>query len=560
MTIFDAHDLIVRDLAANGDNATDYVIGNVHFNLTTLNHWNYTIFGNGTISNGSWCFLTFEPYVPQLLYPNGTFINGTWCYTPVKHIGVRGGVGVAFACLFGLSLVPTLINLAKHGKLYLPAEKRFYPIGRRWQWYWAILVAVAAMIGLFTGIDVDRYYIASLPIVLNSFFWFLLQMGAMALVWESVRHWGSWMERQYIDPNPFVLQQTDRRGMFELWLPIVFYMWLWLNFFLIVPRNWGNLELQRDPDQSAMFAEPTATDSRFKAATFCLLACWLTTLVSLWHSIRHYEERSRGLFNRVIGGLGYMPFRFVLMLPIALGLVAYQGLAAWDFSVSPLKQDTNFVAMYVGGYVPALLLIIILNVSGFMRPNEDKALIQQRRERGAAIDAEMGIARKPAWWRRVNGDRGASNMRDLIMRNVREVGGRNTNDQNVDAVVDRRAREADTTASPAPIEMNEMRRANSGTSSIRTARAPPPYTPYTGKSEARRTEVAMQAAAGFLFPNAAPPPSFSESVTTDEPRGRTSSQARASNVRPGTSERSNSTQSSQSLNGQPQQVRSMLDI
>jgi hypothetical protein len=224
MPIFDARDIISND----PNNATDYIIGDIHFNLTTLNFWNYTIYGNGTISNGSWCFLTFEPYIPTLLYPNGSFVNSTWCYTPVNPIGTRGKIGVAFAVLFAASLVFTLLNLTRHGKLYLPVTKRFAPIGRRWQWYWAIFVAVAAMIGLFTGVDVDRYYLSSIPIVLNNFFWYLLQMGTMCIVWEAVRHWGSWMERQFIDPNPFVLQQTDKRGMFELLIPLVFYFWVWL--------------------------------------------------------------------------------------------------------------------------------------------------------------------------------------------------------------------------------------------------------------------------------------------------------------------------------------------
>lgn len=223
MSLFDA-----REILSNGDNSTDVIIGDVHFNLTTLNHWNYTLYDNGTISNGSECFLTFAPYTPSLVYPNGTFINRTSCYTPIKPIATRGGVGLAFACLFALSLICTLINLTRHGRLYLPVEKRFYPIGRRWQWYWAIFMAATAMVGLFFGVDVDRFYLPELPIVINSFFWFLLQMGTMACVWEGARHWGSWMERQFIDPNPFVLQQTDRRGMFELLLPLFFYLWLWL--------------------------------------------------------------------------------------------------------------------------------------------------------------------------------------------------------------------------------------------------------------------------------------------------------------------------------------------
>lgn len=572
-----------------GDNDTDTKFGNFHLNLTLLEHWNYTLYSNNTISNGTKCYLTFGKYPPAaLLYPNGTFINSTSCYSAIDPVGIRGGVGIAFAVMYAISLLFICVNLTKHGKRYLPATKRFYPLGRRWQWYWGLFVCGAAVIGLFTGVDVDRFYLPEIPIVLNNFFWYLMQMGAMALVWEAVRHWGSWMERQFIDPNPFVLQQTDKRGMFEFWLPLFFYFWLWINFFLVIPRNWGNIEKQRDPDQTRLIAQPSATDVRFKMATFCLLICWFTIGTSMWHSIRHYEPRNRGMFNRAIGFLGYMPFRFVLLLPLALAVVAYQGLCAWEFWLSPQKVDTNVIAMYVGGYVPTLLILWIQIISGFLRPNEDKNLIQQRRERGDAADRELGIVNKPAWWRRVNGDMPVQGMRDRLMRNVREVGGGAATARNVELAAETRAREADQaqatadreraagTTTAAPIEMNEIRRANSIASSVRTSTAPPPYEPmYHGKNENRRSERAMQVAAGLLFPNAAPPPPRLPPMDDDDAgtaaRGRAregagsgaaadSSAGGLHAPRPGTSERSNSTASGVTLNAPPQQIKSMLDV
>ncbi|KAK8030751.1 hypothetical protein PG990_000485 [Apiospora arundinis] len=570
MSVIDARDVMSWPV---GDNDTDTKFGNFHLNLTLLEHWNYTLYSNNTISNGTKCYLTFGKYPPAaLLYPNGTFINSTSCYSAIDPVGIRGGVGIAFAVMYAISLLFICVNLTKHGKRYLPATKRFYPLGRRWQWYWGLFVCGAAVIGLFTGVDVDRFYLPEIPIVLNNFFWYLMQMGAMALVWEAVRHWGSWMERQFIDPNPFVLQQTDKRGMFEFWLPLFFYFWLWINFFLVIPRNWGNIEKQRDPDQTRLIAQPSATDVRFKMATFCLLICWFTIGTSMWHSIRHYEPRNRGMFNRAIGFLGYMPFRFVLLLPLALAVVAYQGLCAWEFWLSPQKVDTNVIAMYVGGYVPTLLILWIQIISGFLRPNEDKNLIQQRRERGDAADRELGIVNKPAWWRRVNGDMPVQGMRDRLMRNVREVGGGAATARNPPRIGERAAG----TTTAAPIEMNEIRRANSIASSVRTSTAPPPYEPmYHGKNENRRSERAMQVAAGLLFPNAAPPPPRLPPMDDDDAgtaaRGRAregagsgaaadSSAGGLHAPRPGTSERSNSTASGVTLNAPPQQIKSMLDV
>ena len=209
-------------------NETDTMFSGVHFNLTTLKHFNYTYYSNNTISNNSKCYLTFSPYQPAYLFPNGTFVNNTSCYSAVKPIGVRGNVGIAFACAFGLALLLNITVLAKHGKTYLPKERRFYPIGRRWQWYWGLFVCAAALISLFTNIDVDRYYLTELPITLTTFFWFLICQGTLALVWEAVRHWGSWQERQFIDPNPFVYGQDDRRAKLEFWMPLWFYFWVWM--------------------------------------------------------------------------------------------------------------------------------------------------------------------------------------------------------------------------------------------------------------------------------------------------------------------------------------------
>ncbi|KAI3318972.1 hypothetical protein HD806DRAFT_298454 [Xylariaceae sp. AK1471] len=549
-------DLFARDLPnwPLGANASDTVIGGVHFNVTTLNHWNYTLYeGNWTISNWSRCYLIDQPYTPPLLLENGTFVNSTWCYLATEPSGERAHVGIGLAAVFGLSLVPVLVNLTRHGKLYLPRTKRFHAIGRRWQWYWASFVCAAAMIGLFTGIDVDRYRVVELPLVLNVFFWYLMNMGSLALVWEAVRHWGSWMERQFIDPNPFVLKQTDRRGMFEFWLPLWFYLWWWLDFFMVIPRNWGPVELQRSPEQTVAKAIPAATDARFKVAPFFLFISWLTIVVSLWHSVRHYEARNRGFLNRIIGFLRYIPFRFMLMIPLALVVVAYQALAAWDFDASPLKKDTNLLAMYLGGYAPALLLIWILCLSGFMRPNEDKELIRQRRERGSRLDQELGISKKPAWWRRVRGEVGTGDIvRDELFRNVREVGG----GRPVQQTAERRAADVEAAAAANTFEMSSIRRAPSNASSTR----PPSYSShlYNGRSEQRQADRAIQVAASLLFPNANNLPPADN--TAAENRGRDSEPQTQQTQRAGGYGRSSSTDSDLSITRPPQQIRSMLDI
>ncbi len=198
-------------------------ISGVDFNLTTLKYWNYTYYSNGTLSNNSWCILAFDPYTPAAVLPNGTFVNNTSCYTPVHPIRTRGFIGIAVSVYFAIGLMFTFINLRKHGRSFLPVEKRFRPVGRRWQWYWMIVVAACAMISGIGSIDVDRYYVPEFPIVLTNLGYFLMVPATIAAVWESVRHWGSWQERQIVDPNPYVLKMDGKRDRIEFYIPLVFY-------------------------------------------------------------------------------------------------------------------------------------------------------------------------------------------------------------------------------------------------------------------------------------------------------------------------------------------------
>jgi Protein of unknown function (DUF2434) len=172
-----------------GNNVSDVLIQNVHFNLTVLNYWNYTLYSNFTLSNTSSCYLTFDPYTPAHLFPNGTFINATSCYTPINPIGARGITSLTFGTLFSITILFTLINLHKHGTSYLPREKRWSTFGRRIQWYWQLFVAACGIISAFTAIDVDRDYLQSTALILQSFFYTLMLPALLACVWEGTRNW-----------------------------------------------------------------------------------------------------------------------------------------------------------------------------------------------------------------------------------------------------------------------------------------------------------------------------------------------------------------------------------
>lgn len=545
------------------------------YNLTTIRHWNYTYYeGNHTVSNGSRCWLAYKPYLPAEILTNGSFVNATKCYSAVDPIDARGFIGIGLAVAYGLGLVFSLVALTKQGKRYLPVEKRFFPIGRRWQWYWALFICACALIALFLNVDVPRYHVQETPIIIFSFFWFLICLGTTALVWEAVRHWGSWLERQYIDPDPFVLREDDRRAKIEFWLPLWFYFWAWMNFFLVIPRSWKFVSFQRDPVMTKTYAIPAATSARFKAGSFMLVISWLTILYSLRHSIKHYKPRNRGVFNRTRGFISSIPKRFLLIIPLNGAIIAYQIFQSfvWDFSI--MRFHGILGAQFGWGFGPPLAIIFIQIIYGLFSVNEDKELIRQRHERGEIIDRELGLVKKPAWWRRVRGDHIERSMRDKIFRNVKEVGGERGIGRREETEMERNIRQdaLNAAVNDDGIEMGSMARRDSdnprvdraGAGSISSApRYQPQASRYEGKNDRRHSERVVQSAASVLFPNNleaerarrlreisedGPPPPYK-----DDTRGR-------QDDRPNSGNRGTSTSTTNSISAQPQQIRSMLDI
>lgn len=402
MVLLDARELL--PFPDNGANASDTVINGLHFNRTALELFNYTYYSNHTLSNWSNCFLVFDEHRPLLL-ENGTFINGTSCSDPVNGIGARGALGLGAACLFMASVMFTLIQLRKHGRLFLPSEKRFRAVGRRWQWYWLLIVAACGAVSGFLSIDIDRAYILSLPIILQNFFYYLTIPGTLAAVWESVRHWGSWQERQIYDRDPFSIRQDSTRDRGEFWMPLIFYLFVFLNFFMVIPRSWTKIQYQRTPSQQAAHAEPVATDARFKAAGVFALLAWCVICFSLRHSIHYYKPRGRGCWQSFNGLLHWTPIKFALLIPLALVIVGYQLASAFVFDISPLKYNVYPAWMYGLGYGPVLLVITVFQIFGYLEPNEDRELLRQRRELGRATDAALGLSqKKPGWWSKRNAD------------------------------------------------------------------------------------------------------------------------------------------------------------
>lgn len=279
------------------------------------------------------------------------------------------------------------------------------------------------------------------------------------------------------------------------------------------------------------------------------------------HSISHYKDRHRGVFNRAKGWLGTIPFRFVLIIPLCLAMIAYQLFITWKWEYSVMRVDAIVPVVYGWGYAPSILILYTQILYGYFSPNEDKELLRQRHERGDQLNRELGIVNKPAWWRRVRGDHLVT-FRDKLLNNVNEVGkvqgvGRRDEDD-----FERHIREDARGAAlnDDDIEMSSFRAddpnnprvdragARSMASPISEEPGPPDinydgttlFSPF-GPDGGERPRLAL---AGLH--SRPPPPPYQDMERTRAPRGPTG--------------RSNSTSTTNSLSSPPQQVKSMLDV
>lgn len=183
--------------------------------------------------------------------------------------------------------------------------------------------------------------------------------------------------------------------MQELFLPLVFYLFACLNFFLTIPRSWTPIELQRSPEQQNNVARPTATDGRFKAAGIVALVGTMVIWYSLEHSIYRYIPHPTDRLHRSAVYITAAPSQFVVAIVLLLIKIAYGIASSFIWSISPFKADVNPGWLYGLGYTPALLIILLFNICGLCEINEDKQLLITR---GEHIPRKYKFKRKrPAW-------------------------------------------------------------------------------------------------------------------------------------------------------------------
>ena len=147
-----------------------------------------------------------------------------------------------------------------------------------------------------------------------------------------------------------------------------------------------------------------ATDVRFKIGAISAFAAWCIICWALQHAIHYYKPMNTGALNCTIGIIRQTPTRFLLTLPLLLIVIGYTLSASILWELHPGNIAASVGWLYGLGYGPTFLILIINEIDGFMRLNEDRELIGQRIARGMTIDAEIGFARvrKPWWWQKTD--------------------------------------------------------------------------------------------------------------------------------------------------------------
>jgi len=190
--------------------------------------------------------------------------------------------------------------------------------------------------------------------------------------------------------------------------------------------------------------------------------------------------------------------------------------------------------MYGLGWGTISAILVIFEVFGYIDPNEDRELIRQRRTRGAEIDQELGITKKPQWWSRLHGDNSIS-VHGHIARNVSEIGGGRATTKNLERSIEL-----------GNMPVSKRRDSDKGVENLETLRT----------------------AANLLFPASTiieTQERFIDLPEMGRGRGRdvAGSSPETQPLRPTTSERSDSNHSTGStvtIGARPQVIRSMLDV
>jgi Protein of unknown function (DUF2434) len=280
-------------------------------------------------------------------------------------------------------------------------------------------------------------------------------------------------------------------------------------------------------------AKPAASDARFKVAAFSGVIAWCIIVHCLRHNLHYYKPKQHGPWQSFNGFLHYTPIKFMLVLPLMLVKLGYSIASSFEYTLNPMNINVNIGYMYGLGYAPILLILLILEIAGYFDGNEDKMLITQRRNRGRQIDNEIGIVKKPNWWSKMSHN-------DSMQENLR----------NMDAELAGRV-------SGRAVEMDNL----APTSTVRDRSRSGPRGPKKSGNEDNfmNSPSYINHAAKLLFPAGPSTPAADGAKDLREGR-KAEPNVRTEQLRNQSKDSEASVSTLGSLAGQPQKIKSMLDI
>lgn len=175
---------------------------------------------------------------------------------------------------------------------------------------------------------------------------------------------------------------------------------------MLIPRSWTFAQRQRSPEQTLESAKPAAVDARFKAASILAVVCVGLIVFRLVSASRAYRSNIPPILSSI-----------TVVTAIRL---AYAVAGSWVWSLSPYRLELNIGLLYGLAYAPAILILFLLNVRGYLCENEDKILIAQRSLPGDEPSQRFQIPlrelkdrrrvtreRPPSWWLRTRNSTGS---------------------------------------------------------------------------------------------------------------------------------------------------------
>jgi hypothetical protein len=148
------------------------------------------------------------------------------------------------------------------------------------------------------------------------------------------------------------------------------------TFFLSILRSWTPIP-KGGPEGMA-----AATDGRFKASSLMPVFAFLVIVWSIGVTEFYYQPVAKKI-----------PWKIPACLFLVLIRIGYNIAVAWDYEISPMKQKVPEAYIFALGYVPVLLIMLVMIVAAWREKNDDLVIKDIRDQRHAKMDSELGISR-----------------------------------------------------------------------------------------------------------------------------------------------------------------------